>query len=148
MDLLYEEPNEFIGNSYDGDYIAEWNINGLSDYQIRQVIFGMLMYASTFVAKNTHLRAHDATIAIIAGFSSSLHGWWDNYLDQNRLEDLLSVIDLSAKGRPEDEQKPNDTSVCTLVTSILDQFTGLLRNKAKRTRSMLQKLRFPSLTHF
>lgn len=62
------------------------------------------MYASAFVAKHMHLRAHDATTDIITSFSGSLRGWWDNYLDQSQREDLLIITNLATKEKPKEEQ--------------------------------------------
>lgn len=99
MDLFNEESNNFIGNCYDENSIMKWNIDGLSNYQTCQVMHRMLMFASTFVAKHSHLKAHDATTTIIIGIYESLCGWWDYYLEHNQREDLLSITDLTIKGK-------------------------------------------------
>lgn len=109
---------------------------------------GMLMFASTFVAKHSHLRAHDVIAIIIVGFFWSLCGWWDNYLEHSQYKDHLSVIDLATKGKPVAEKKPNENSIYTLVTFILNHFMSVVVDQGECTRYMLQKLRCSYLTHF
>ena len=78
QDLLFEE--DFFQNqvSYNGRSIYEWNMDGLSEYQIHEVLHKMLMYAS--VCKTAGNDDKNVAMFIINGFTGCLRGWWDNSL--------------------------------------------------------------------
>ncbi|KAK9677788.1 hypothetical protein RND81_11G167100 [Saponaria officinalis] len=55
LDVLHEEQEFQINNSYNGKCIYEWNIDGHTDSQVYNQM-------------------------IVSGFTGQLKGWWDNYL--------------------------------------------------------------------
>ncbi|KAG5632679.1 hypothetical protein H5410_004396 [Solanum commersonii] len=90
QDVLLEEHEHIITNSYNGKEIYEWNIDGYTDRQIYTTIYRMLMY-STICKTNKN---SDKTIAdmIIAGFTGQLKGWWDNYLNQEQRDKVILAV--------------------------------------------------------
>ncbi|KAG6390843.1 hypothetical protein SASPL_148588 [Salvia splendens] len=72
VDLQLEQFSEYNACSYDGKSINEWNIDGLSEYQIQAVINYKTMYASAHRVNGTT----DPIIAraIIQGFTGQLKG--------------------------------------------------------------------------
>ncbi|KAG5607611.1 hypothetical protein H5410_029103 [Solanum commersonii] len=70
QDVLLEEHEHIITNSYNGKEIYEWNIDGYTDRQIYTTVHRMLMY-STICKTNKN---SDKTIAdmITAGFTGQL----------------------------------------------------------------------------
>ncbi|KAG5580726.1 hypothetical protein H5410_051353 [Solanum commersonii] len=73
QDVLMEEHEHIITNSYNGKEIYKWNIDGYTDRQIYTTVHRMLMY-NTICKTNKN---SDKTIAdmITAGFSGQLKGW-------------------------------------------------------------------------
>ncbi|WMV29779.1 hypothetical protein MTR67_023164 [Solanum verrucosum] len=79
QDVLIEERDwNQTNTSYSGSEIYEWNLDGLTDMQLRIMVHRMLMYATICKSVNNT----DRTICkmIIAGFTGQLRGWWDNYM--------------------------------------------------------------------
>ncbi|KAG5632038.1 hypothetical protein H5410_003755 [Solanum commersonii] len=98
QDVLLEEHEHIITNSYNGKEIYEWNIDGYTDRQIYTTVHRMLMY-STICKTNKN---SDKTIAdmITADFTGQLKGWWDNYLNQEQRDRVLLVEDDQIIVRP------------------------------------------------
>ena len=73
QDLLFEEDSFQNQVSYNSRTIYEWNIDGLSEYQIYEVIHKMLIYATIYKASGNN----DSNVAkfIANGFTGSLKGW-------------------------------------------------------------------------
>ena len=72
-DVLLEEHEHVISNSYSGKEIYEWNIDSYTERQIYYTIHRMLMYNTICkVHKNTERVIADM---IIAGFTGQLKGW-------------------------------------------------------------------------
>jgi hypothetical protein len=85
-DVQFEERNSFIGDSYSGDCIIEWNIDGASEQHILNIIQNMTMAATAFkIKKNSDKKTKDM---LVMGFTGQLKGWWDNILSD---EDKLSI---------------------------------------------------------
>ncbi|KAH6800844.1 hypothetical protein C2S52_001308 [Perilla frutescens var. hirtella] len=59
---------------YNASSIYEWNIDGLTEYNILNTLQQMTMAANAY---KTQVGTHDKTIAelLIAGFSGQLKGW-------------------------------------------------------------------------
>jgi hypothetical protein len=72
QDLLYEE-NDNFQNSYSGKQIYEWNIDGLTEKQILDLIHKMIMYSTVCKQQGNT----DSMIAsfIVVGFIGQLRGW-------------------------------------------------------------------------
>ncbi|KAG5574008.1 hypothetical protein H5410_063774 [Solanum commersonii] len=115
QDVLLEEHEHIITNSYNGKEIYEWNIDGYTDRQIFTTVHRMLMY-STICKTNKN---SDKSIAdmITAGFTGQLKGWWDNYLNQTQRDIVLLAV------KQEGDQVTQNT-VYTLVLNIIEHFSG------------------------
>lgn len=70
QDVLHEEQEYVINNSYSGTNIYEWNIDGYTKRQIYNLVHRMMMYST--IAKNNG--NNDKTVAnmIVAGFTGQL----------------------------------------------------------------------------
>ncbi|KAG5609736.1 hypothetical protein H5410_021017 [Solanum commersonii] len=118
-DVLLEEHEHIITNSYNGKEIYEWNIDGYTNRQIYTTVHRMLMY-STICKTNKN---SDKTIAdmIIAGFTSQLKG---------RRTDFYPKC------------------CYTLVLNIIEYFSGRWSDNSETIRTLLQNLRCKTLTSF
>ncbi|KAG5569936.1 hypothetical protein H5410_059702 [Solanum commersonii] len=126
QDVLLEEHEHIITNSYNGKEIYEWNIDGYTDRQIFTTVHRMLMY-STICKTNKN---SDRTIAdmITAGFTGQLKGWWDNYLNQTQRDTILMAV-----------KQEGDRSYSN---------AGRWSDNSETIRTLLQNLRCKSLTSF
>ncbi|KAK2414332.1 hypothetical protein QL285_036935 [Trifolium repens] len=62
-DVQFEERNSFIGDSYSGDCIIEWNIDGASEQHILNIIQNMTMAATAFkIKKNSDRKTKDMLV--------------------------------------------------------------------------------------
>ncbi|KAG5609743.1 hypothetical protein H5410_021024 [Solanum commersonii] len=86
--VLLEEHKHIITNSYNGNEIYEWNIDGYTDRQIYTTVHRILMYSTIYKTNKNS----DKTIAdmITVGFTGQLKGWWDNYLNQEQRDSPTS----------------------------------------------------------
>ncbi|KAG5570700.1 hypothetical protein H5410_060466 [Solanum commersonii] len=90
QDVLLEEHEHIITNSYNGKEIYEWNIDGYTDRQIYTTVHRMHMYNSICKANKNS----DKTIVdiITIGFTSQLKGCWDYYLNMEQRDKILQVV--------------------------------------------------------
>ncbi|KAG5609780.1 hypothetical protein H5410_021061 [Solanum commersonii] len=139
QDVLLEEHEHIITNSYNGKEIYEWNIDGYTDRQIYTTVHRMLMY-STICKTNKN---SDKTIAdmITAGFIGQLKGWWDNYLNQEQRDKVLQAVKLEG-------EQYTQNAVYTLVLNIIEHFSGKWSDNSETIRTLLQNLRCKPLTSF
>ncbi|XP_028089917.1 uncharacterized protein LOC114289973 [Camellia sinensis] len=145
VDVLYEE--DFLQNqrSYYSKTIYEWNIDGLSEYQIYEILQHMLMFAT--VCKQNENTDHQVACFIVSDFTGILKGWWDNIFEEERKEEILTTtkpITDELTGLVHNEQD----AICSLVNTIVLHFVGAISGIEDRSRELLQKLRCPSLSHF
>ncbi|EYU31812.1 hypothetical protein MIMGU_mgv1a025442mg, partial [Erythranthe guttata] len=73
VDLQLEQHDDYMTVQYDGRSINEWNIDGMSEYQIQTVIHYMTMFAK-------------------ACFTGQLKGWWDFYLPEETKAHILQAV--------------------------------------------------------
>ncbi|KAG5605303.1 hypothetical protein H5410_026795 [Solanum commersonii] len=76
--LIKERDWNQTNTSYSGSEIYEWNLDGLTDRQLTIMVHRMLMYAT--ICKSVSNTDKTICKIIIAGFTSQLRGWWDNYM--------------------------------------------------------------------
>uniref|UniRef100_A0A7N0V3I5 CCHC-type domain-containing protein n=1 Tax=Kalanchoe fedtschenkoi TaxID=63787 RepID=A0A7N0V3I5_KALFE len=99
----------------------------------------MLMYSTiSKTAGNT-----DSNIAkmITAGFTGQLKGWWDNYLTPRNRDEILTTI-------KQEDGRVIENAVYTLVINIMEHFTGRVSDNNENIRTLLQNLRYKTLTNF
>ncbi|XP_045798027.1 uncharacterized protein LOC123892268 [Trifolium pratense] len=149
QDLLFEEAEPFQ-NSYSGKAIYEWNIDGLNDKQIIDMIHRIIMYSSICKQQDNS----DSSIAsfITTGFVGQLRGWWDHYLTDAQKREILShkkfIKTKTSSSNTTITTTGEEDAVYTLCLSILQHFVGTNIPIAEKLQTLLQNLRCPSLTHF
>uniref|UniRef100_A0A7N0VB35 DUF7746 domain-containing protein n=1 Tax=Kalanchoe fedtschenkoi TaxID=63787 RepID=A0A7N0VB35_KALFE len=139
VDILHEEQEYILNNSYNGKNIYEWNLDGYTEKQIYNLVHRMLMYSTiSKTAGNT-----DSNIAkmITAGFTGQLKGWWDNYLTPRNRDEILTTI-------KQEDGRVIENAVYTLVINIMEHFTGRVSDNNENIRTLLQNLRCKTLTNF
>ncbi|XP_058192187.1 uncharacterized protein LOC131309594 [Rhododendron vialii] len=96
QDMLYGESGFQKQMSYSGRTIYEWNIDGMTEYQIFAVVHQMLMY-STICVNNDN---DDQKVAgwITVGFIGMIKGWWDNVLTANQRSEILNAVKIKENG--------------------------------------------------
>lgn len=79
-DMFLEERNNLRQNQYSVNAIYEWNIDGLTEYQIMNLVQEIIMVNTAYRTKQ-NMSDHTVTQALAVGFIGLLKGWWDHYLD-------------------------------------------------------------------
>ena len=79
---MLEERDFQSPSNYDGTSFYEWNVDGLSEHHITNLLQQMLMEANAYklIINNSD---HSAANALVIGFTGLLKGWWDHYLSLN-----------------------------------------------------------------
>ena len=83
------------------------------------------MVSTAYKLKN-RLPDHAVAQTIVAGFTSQLKGWWDNYLtfdDKNSILKAYRINESNEVVKDEDGQDIED-AVATLIYSISKHFIG------------------------
>ncbi|KAK2976497.1 hypothetical protein RJ640_001042 [Escallonia rubra] len=125
VDMQLEGNNFSNPSSFNGSSIYEWNLDGMTDYQVITLLQHMLMAANS--ARNRNLGESEAVIAryLIAGFTGQLRGWWDFYLTPTDQNNILNSIKIEPNGNPIlVNEQPLSDAVTTLVTAITKHFIG------------------------
>jgi hypothetical protein len=74
--ILCEERELGIRASYTSDAFYEWNIDGLSEYEILNVLQDMLMVFNVYkTQKDPSVTDHEICNSLIIGFIGQLKGW-------------------------------------------------------------------------
>nr|GEY48078.1 hypothetical protein [Tanacetum cinerariifolium] len=76
QDVLHEEQEFILNNSYSGKNIYEWNIDGYTERQIYNLSHRMMMYST--IAKNNGNTDKTVANMIVAGFTGQLKGRWSD----------------------------------------------------------------------
>ncbi|XP_074300574.1 uncharacterized protein LOC141631852 [Silene latifolia] len=82
IDVLHEEQEYQLNNSYCGKCIYEWNIDGYTDKQIYNQIHRMLMYST--ICKSSGNTYVNIAKMIVAGFTGQLIGRYSDNRDNLR----------------------------------------------------------------
>ncbi|KAG5585172.1 hypothetical protein H5410_045606, partial [Solanum commersonii] len=108
----------------DGSEIYEWNLDGLTDRQLTILVHRMLMYATICKSVNNT----DRTICkmIIAGFTSQLRGWWDNYMS---MDAKAAVINAKAATEGISNKQLIKTTEQSLALNSSEQTIRLLNKR-------------------
>ena len=62
---------------YSNDFIYDWKIDGLSEYEIFVVLHQMQMASTAYLTDGDD---HNVVQLILEGFSGTLKSWWENFL--------------------------------------------------------------------
>ena len=93
-DMQYEERNQYTQASYTSDTIYEWNIDGMTEYNILTKFQEMTMISTTYKLNN-RLSNHAIAQTIVVGFTGQLKGWWDNYLTFEDINGILKAYRIN-----------------------------------------------------
>ena len=102
--MQFEERNQYTQASYASGTIYEWNIDGMTEYNILTKFQEMTM-VSTAYKLNNRLPNHVVAQTIVVGFTGQLKGWWDNYLtfdDRNSILKAYRINENSEVVKDED----------------------------------------------
>ncbi|KAH9703711.1 hypothetical protein KPL70_011194 [Citrus sinensis] len=129
--------------------IYEWNIDGMSEYNILGLLQQMTMAANTY---KTQSGTSDKAIAeiLIAGFTGQLKGWWDHLLTKQQQLDILNSIQTDENGAPilDEFNSPIQDAVATLILTISLHFIGDPSHLRDKNAELLHNLRCRKLSEF
>ena len=135
-DLQYEEKSQIVQSKYDGDGIYEWNIDGVSDQQVLNILQEMIMSSTAYKSRGNL----DLAICfhLIAGFTGQLKGWWDNAPTEEERRFIQKSVDESG----------NPNAVHTLIYAITKHFLGDPLSFQSRSYEILQNLHYDKLSDY
>lgn len=146
-DVQLEERNYQLAASYDGSSFYEWNIDGMSEHQIINLLHEMMMAANAYRIKTSNSDFH-VIGALVIGFTGLLKGWWDHYLSQNDREYILNAKKTIIKEEGTSVQTYEEDAVNTLIFAITKHFIGNPVYFQERTSEILNNLRCPTFQDF
>ena len=82
--------------NYDGTSFYGWNVDGLSEHRIINLLQQMLMAVNAYKLRNKN-SDHSAANALVIEFTGLLKGWWDHYLILNDTEYKLEAKKIIIK---------------------------------------------------
>ncbi|KAH9777048.1 hypothetical protein KPL71_006899 [Citrus sinensis] len=134
---------------YNASSVYEWNIDGMSEYNILGVLQQMTMAANAY---KTQSGTSDRAIAeiLIAGFTGQLKGWWDHLLTKLQQLDILNAIQSDDIGAPilDGLNNPIQDAVATLILTISLHFIGDPSHLRDKNAELLHNLRCRKLSDF
>ena len=120
---------------YNNKSIYEWNIDGISEHEILDIVQEMLMTSTTYSTNNDD---HTIIQYLIAGFISQHRGWWENMLtDAHRQHIMTNINELGQQN-----------VVHKLIYAITKHFIGDHRILQEISSKILQILRCRTLSDF
>ena len=146
-DVQLEERNYQLVVSYDGSSFYEWNIDGMSEHQIINLLYEMMMVANAYRIKTSNSNFY-AVGALVIGFTGLLKGWWDYYLSQNDREYILNAKKTIIKEEETSVQTYEEDVVNMLIFGITKHFIGDPVYFQERTSEIRNNLRCPKLPRF
>ncbi|KAH9791249.1 hypothetical protein KPL71_003680 [Citrus sinensis] len=134
---------------YNATSVYEWNIDGMSEYNILGVLQQTTMAANAY---KTQSGTSDRAIAeiLIAGFTGQLKGWWDHLLTKLQQLDILNAIQIDENGAPILDELNNSIqdAVATLILTISLHFIGDPSHLRDKNAELLHNLRCRKLSDF
>ncbi|KAH9800890.1 hypothetical protein KPL71_000829 [Citrus sinensis] len=134
---------------YNASSVYEWNIDGMSEYNILGVLQQMTMAANAY---KTQSGISDKAIAeiLIAGFTGQLKGWWDHLLTKLQQLDIFNAIQTDENGAPilDEFNNPIQDAVATLILTISLHFIGDPSHLRDKNAELLHNLRCRKLSDF
>ncbi|KAH9669172.1 hypothetical protein KPL70_021675 [Citrus sinensis] len=126
-------PSALNQSRYNASSVYEWNIDGMSEYNILGLLQQMTMAANAY---KTQAGTSDRAISefLIAGFTGQLKGWWDHLLTN------LPILD--------EFNNPIQDAVATLILTISLHFIGDPSHLRDKNAELLHNLRCRKLSEF
>ena len=146
-DLQFEERHTFVNSSYSPDLIYEWNIDGMSEYEIINLLHEMTLLTNVY--KNHGKLDHQIAHLIVIGFTGQLKSWWDHYLNNDDRNGILTAVKRETDGSIiMTDRQPSQDAVNTLIFTITKHFVGDPNQYKERASDVLINLRCPQLSDF
>ncbi|KAH9734567.1 hypothetical protein KPL71_017422 [Citrus sinensis] len=157
LPIVKSPPNLAIGNRpsalnrsrFNASSVYEWNIDGMSEYNILGLLQQMTMAANAY---KTQSGTSDKAIAeiLIAGFTGQLKGWWDHLLTKQQQSDIQNSIQTYENGAPicDELNDPIQDVVATLILTISLHFIGDPSHLRDKNNELLHNLRCRKLSEF
>nr|KYP35696.1 Enzymatic polyprotein [Cajanus cajan] len=147
-DLLLKEKNDQSFRSFSATNIYEWNIDGLTEYNILNTLQHMTMVSTAY---QTALDSADEAIVEIltSGFSGQLKGWWDNYVSDEEKHEIITAVKTDVEGNVIIQKgEPIPDAVNTLIMVIVKHFIGDPNIWKDRSGELLSNLKCRTLGDF
>ncbi|XP_022933349.1 uncharacterized protein LOC111440658 [Cucurbita moschata] len=135
----------------------EWNIDGLSDYLIMNVVNEMMMAAGAYKLQR-HKSDHQIAQVLVTGFTGQLKDWWDKYLDETTRQQILNhyvirpttqiIKEEGPSTRTEVQHERVEDAVNTLIYTLIEFFVGDPLKYQERSAEILMNLKCPTLGDF
>ncbi|KAH9800593.1 hypothetical protein KPL71_000725 [Citrus sinensis] len=142
-------PSALNQSQYNASSVYEWNIDGMSEYNILGLLQQMTMAANAY---KTQAGTSDHAILeiLIAGFTGQLKGWWDHLLTNQQQLDILNSIQVDENGVPIFNEFNNliQDAVATLILTISLHFIGDPSHLRNKNTELLHNLRCRKLSEF
>ncbi|KAH9697050.1 hypothetical protein KPL71_023442 [Citrus sinensis] len=142
-------PSALNQSRYNASSVYEWNLDGMSEYNILGLLQQMTMAANAY---KTQSGTSDKAIAeiLIAGFTGQLKGWWDHLLTQQQQLDILNSIQTDEDKIPffDEFNNPIQDAVATLILTISLHFIGDPSHLRNKNAELLYNLRCRTLSEF
>ena len=136
--MQYEERNQYTQASYTSGTIYEWNIDGMTEYNILTKLQEMTMVSIAYKLNN-RLSDHVVAQTIVVGFTGQLKGWWDNYLILKDRNGILKAYRINEENEVVKDKKG---------FSISKHFIRDLAKIKDKTADLLTNLKCPKLHDF
>ena len=132
--LQFEERHSFVNSFYLPDLIYEWNIDGMSGYEIINLLHEMTLLTNVY--KNHGKSDHQIAHLIVTGFTSQLKGWWDHYLNNDdRNQILIAIKRETDRSVIMTNRQPSQDAVNTLIFTITKCWCKYNNNENNTTRN-------------
>ncbi|KAH9696438.1 hypothetical protein KPL71_023162 [Citrus sinensis] len=142
-------PSALNQSRYNASSVYEWNIDGMSKYNILSVLQQMTMAANAYKTQSGTSEKAIAEI-LIAGFTGQLKGWWDHLLTKLQQLDILNSIQMDENGAPilDEFNNPIQDVVATLILTISLHFIGDPSHLRDKNTELLHNMRCRKLSEF
>ncbi|KAH9659891.1 hypothetical protein KPL70_024027 [Citrus sinensis] len=142
-------PSTLNQSRYNASSVYEWNIDGMSEYNILGLLQQMTMAANAY---KTQAGTSDRAISeiLIVGFTGQLKGWWDHILTNQQQLDILNSIQVDENEVPilDEFNNPIQDAVATLILTISLHFIGDPLHLRDKNAELLHNLRCRKLSEF
>ncbi|KAH9763180.1 hypothetical protein KPL70_001074 [Citrus sinensis] len=142
-------PSALNQSRFNASSVYEWNIDGMSEYNILGLLQQMTMAANAYKIQSG---TSDKAIVeiLIAGFTGQLKGWWDHLLTKKQQLDILNAIQIDENGAPILDEFNNliQDAVATLILTISLHFIGDPSHLRDKNAELLHNLRCRKLSEF
>ncbi|KAH9781470.1 hypothetical protein KPL71_008488 [Citrus sinensis] len=142
-------PSALNQSRFNASSVYEWNIDGMSEYNILGLLQQMTMAGNAY---KTQSGTSDKAIAeiLIAGFTGQLKGGWDHLLTKQQQSNILNSVQIDENGAPilDEIQNPIQDAVATLILTISLHFIGDPSHIRDKNAELLHNLRCRKLSDF